>query len=302
MDMLVTEIWRVGVVQAPIQQIAAAGTLDGFPVRWIEADRTLCFLADPFGLWRDGYLYLFAEAYDYRTRRGNIVACKLDASFNVLEKRTVLDEPWHLSYPNVFEADGEIWMLPEGYKSGSLTLYRAVEFPWRWEKVPEFSFPCAAIDPSPLFADGRWWMFYAPPAPKPARTSHLMLATSPHLFGPWENVSTQPIRVDKGGARMGGTPFRHRGKLVLPTQDCSRSYGGAMRLLEMDEASLRAPVLEAGCHLQAPAASAPFTQGLHTLSAAGEVTLIDTRRDVYASLERISVDIGRKWRKLCGQK
>lgn len=91
--MLVTEIWRVGVVRAPIEQIAAAGTLDGFTIKWIEADRSLCFLADPFGLWRDGYLYLFAEAYDYRTRRGNIVARKLDADLNVLEHRTVLDEP-----------------------------------------------------------------------------------------------------------------------------------------------------------------------------------------------------------------
>ncbi|KMK17049.1 hypothetical protein ABW09_17675 [Pluralibacter gergoviae] len=301
MDMLVTEIWRVGVVRAPIEQIAAAGTLDGFTIKWIEADRSLCFLADPFGLWRDGYLYLFAEAYDYRTRRGNIVAWKLDADLNVLEHRTVLDEPWHLSYPNVFEADGEIWMLPEGYKSGTLSLYRAVEFPWRWEKEPGFSFPCAAIDPSPLYADGRWWMFYTPPAPKAARTSALMLATAPQLFGPWENVSAEPIRVDKSGARMGGTPFRHRDKLVLPTQDCSHSYGGALRLLEMSEASLRAPVLEAGAHLQAPAASAPFTQGLHTLSAAGDVTLIDTRLDKYASLERIAVDLGRKWRKLRGQ-
>ena len=60
-------------------------------------------------------------------------------------------------------------------------------------------------------------------------------------------------------------------------------------------------VLEAGAHLQAPAASAPFTQGLHTLSAAGDVTLIDTRLDKYASFERIAVDLGRKWRKLRGQ-
>lgn len=301
MDMLVTEIWRVGVVKAPIERIADAGSLDGFNVKWIEAERSLCFLADPFGLWRDGRLYLFAEAYDYRTRRGNIVAYVLDADLNVLEQRTVLDEPWHLSYPNVFEADGEIWMLPEGYKSGTLSLYRAVEFPWQWEKVPEFSFPCAAIDPSPLYADDRWWMFYTPPAPKAARTSALMLATAPHLFGPWENVSAEAIRVDKSGARMGGTPFRHRGKLVLPTQDCSQSYGGALRLLEMSEASLRAPSLVAGAHLQAPADGAPYVQGLHTLSAAGDVTLIDTRHDVRGSLERVAVDLGRKWRKLRGK-
>ena len=207
MDMLVTEIWRVGVVRAPIEQIAAAGTLDGFTIKWIEADRSLCFLADPFGLWRDGYLYLFAEAYDYRTRRGNIVAWKLDADLNVLEHRTVLDEPWHLSYPNVFEADGEIWMLPEGYKSGTLSLYRAVEFPWRWEKESGFSFPCAAIDPSPLYADGRWWMFYTPPAPKAARTSALMLATARSCLAPGKMLAQSLSAWIKAARGWGERPF-----------------------------------------------------------------------------------------------
>ncbi|WP_250881158.1 hypothetical protein [Escherichia coli] len=132
---------------------------------------------------KKGVLYLFAESYDYRTRRGDIIAYKLNADLDVIEQRTVLQEPWHLSYPFVFEADNEIWMLPEGYKSGTLTLYRAIEFPWRWEKVPDFSFPCAAIDATPFYAQGKWWMFYTPPLPKAARTDTLMLAHAPILWG-----------------------------------------------------------------------------------------------------------------------
>ncbi|MBJ3813638.1 hypothetical protein F9C28_01510 [Shimwellia pseudoproteus] len=300
MDMFVTELWRIGIVQAPIQQVASAGGFDNLPITWIEADRTLCFLADPFGLWHNGYLYVFAEAYDYRTRRGDIMVFVLDANFTVIEKRTVLAEPWHLSYPCVFEADGEIWMLPEGYKSGTLTLYRATDFPWQWEKVPEFSFPCAGIDPSPFFADGCWWIFYTPPAPREARTSALMLARADTLTGRWENVSPQPIRQDKRGARMGGTPFLQEGKLILPTQDCSQTYGGALQLLEMSPASLANPVLTAGCRLTAPASNAPFTTGLHTLSAAGNVTLIDTKKTLIGSPQRIAVDLRRAVRKWLG--
>lgn len=301
MDTFVTEIWRIGIVKAPIQQIAAAGSVEDFPIKWIEADGPLRFLADPFGLWRDNHLFLFAEAYDYRTRHGNIVAYKLDAEFNILEHRTVLDEPWHLSYPNVFEADGEIWMLPEGYKSGKLSLYRAVNFPWQWEKVPEFDFPCAAIDPSPFFADGRWWIFYTPPTPHEARTSALMLASAERLTGRWENISPQPVRHDKSGSRMGGTPFYYDGKLILPTQDCSRTYGGALRLLEISPENLRLPQFRAGVRLQAPASYKPFTDGLHTLSAAGNITLIDTKRTQYGSPRRIVVDLVRKWCKLHGR-
>lgn len=48
MDMLLTDLWRIGIIQAPIQQVASAGKLDAFAIKWIEADRSLCFLADPF--------------------------------------------------------------------------------------------------------------------------------------------------------------------------------------------------------------------------------------------------------------
>ena len=300
MGMFQTDLWQVGMIQSPIQQVAKAGTLDAFNIKWITADRSLCFLADPFGFWRDGYLYLFVEFYDYRTRRGDIAVYVLDARLNVIEQRTVLSEPWHLSYPVVFESEGEIWMLPEGYKSGKLTLYRAIDFPWQWEKVPEFSFPCAAIDASPFFAQGCWWMFYTPPAPREARTRSLMLAQADHLFGPWRNVSDQPIRQDKSGARMGGTPFIDDDSVVLPTQDCTRTYGGALRLLEMPLASLSKPQLSSGALLQAPPSAMPYTDGLHTLSAAGDFTLLDCKRVLWGSLHRIGVDLQRavhQWRR-----
>ncbi|WP_369788745.1 hypothetical protein [Rouxiella sp. WC2420] len=300
MDMLLTDLWRIGIIQAPIQHVAGAGKLDAFAIKWIEADRSLCFLADPFGLWRNGYLYIFAEFYDYRTRRGDIAVFVLDANLKVIEQRTVLSEQWHLSYPVVFEADGETWMLPEAYKSGQLSLYRAIDFPWQWEKVPEFSFPCAAIDASPFFAESSWWMFYTPPSPKEARTRTLMLARANHLFGPWENVTEQPLRQDKSGARMGGTPFVQDGTLVLPTQDCSQTYGGALRLLEMPLASLPAPELSLGALLQAPASAAPFTDGLHTLSCAGNVTLIDSKRTLRGSAHRVGVDLQRAYRQWRG--
>jgi len=291
MSLLQTEIWRVGVINAPIQEVAQAASLEHFPITWIEADKSLCFLADPFGLWREGKLYLFAEAYDYRTKRGYILAYVLDKDFRVLEKRAVLKEDWHLSYPYVFEAEGEIWMLPEGYKSGRLTLYKAVEFPWRWQAEPRFSFPEAAIDATPYFHDGRWWMFYTPPVPKAARTNTLKLATADHLFGPWDAVPIQTLREDIHGARMGGTPFTLDGKIILPTQDCSRTYGGALQLLSLSGSTLAHPSLSQVKRIIAPRRHAPFHDGLHTLAQAGPVTLVDTKRTIKGSPHRLAIEL-----------
>ena len=293
MSLLQTEIWRVGVIDAPIQEVARAASLEHFSIKWIEADKPLCFLADPFGLWREGKLYLFAEAYDYRTKCGYIEAMVLDKNFTVVEKRVVLKEDWHLSYPYVFEAEGEIWMLPEGYKSGRLTLYKAVEFPWRWQAEPRFVFPEAAIDATPYFHAGRWWMFYTPPAPKVARTNTLKLATADNLFGPWDKIPTQTLREDIHGARMGGTPFTVDDNLVLPTQDCSRTYGGALQLLSLSHSALAHPSLSQAERIEAPRSHAPFNDGLHTLSQAGPVTLIDTKRTLIGSPHRLAIELFR---------
>ncbi|MGJ8522891.1 hypothetical protein R84981_001582 [Carnimonas sp. R-84981] len=298
MSMLVSDIWRVGIINAPISQVAQQSALEQASIHWLEAADSMCFLADPFGLWRDNRLYVFVEAYDYRTRHGHIEVYVFDRHLEFLDQRAILKEPWHLSYPYVFEDGGEIWMLPEGYKSGRLSLYRAVDFPWRWQRVEEFAFPAAAIDAS-LYRNAKgYWIFYTPPAPKQARTSALMLAHADTLLGRWENVSPQPIHIDRGGARMGGTPFESGDQLVLPTQDCADSYGGALTLLSLPAAQLQRPTFQTLGRLTAPASACRYSDGLHTLSAVGdEFTLIDTKRLIKGSPKRIAIDIGRALRK-----
>jgi hypothetical protein len=69
-----------------------------------------------------------------------------------------LDEPWHLSYPFVFQWQGQAYMLPEGYGSGALRLYRAVEFPLHWE-FAAMLVDRPLIDTSLVEWEGRWWMF-----------------------------------------------------------------------------------------------------------------------------------------------
>ena len=47
--------------------------------------------------------------------------------------RTVLERPYHLSYPFVFEHEGELLMLTGDDGSGQGGLYRCVRFPDEWE-------------------------------------------------------------------------------------------------------------------------------------------------------------------------
>ncbi|MGG6429259.1 glucosamine inositolphosphorylceramide transferase family protein [Acetobacter ghanensis] len=272
------DIWRVGIVNSPMHTILERGSLEDMPVVWTPPMRRFCFRADPFGLWRDGKLHVFVEDYDYRVRVGSIDVFIYDAAFNLLEQRKALQTPWHLSYPYIFEAEGETWMLPEAHHSGRLTLYRSVRFPDQWEETAVIPLgEDIAVDATPFFHDGLWWLFYTPAMRPPAPVGELHLAYAPTLLGPWTRHHANPVRLDSASTRPGGTPCVLNGKVVLPVQDCTYTYGGAIRPLTFDELTPERVRTHAGSPIRRPASYAPYAEGMHTLAAVGDVTLIDTK-------------------------
>ena len=294
---LAKDIWRAGVVRAPIGELLAAGSVEGREVVWLPDAGPLRFLADPFGVWRDGRLFVFVETYDYRVRVGAIEVLTFDADLALVDRRAALSEPWHLSYPFIVEDGGETYMLPEAHKSGRLTLYRADAFPVDWAPVAVLEgLDAVAIDATPVFHEGLWWLFYTPATTRAAKVSALHVAWAERLAGPWTPHAGNPVRYDAGSSRPGGTPGVVDGALVLPVQDCRETYGGAIRALRITRLTPDAFEAEAGPAIRAPASFGRYVAGLHTLAAAGEVTLIDAKR-VELSPRTLAMDAARALRK-----
>lgn len=287
------DIWRVGLVEAPMTALLAPGALAGLTVRWFPDEGPLRFLADPFGVWRGGKLYVFGEIYDYRDRVGALDVLVFDGALNLIERQAALREPWHLSYPFIVEEGGETYMLPEAHKSGALTLYRCVEWPHRWAAEAEIKLDAVAIDATPVRFEGRWWLFYTPAATKAAKVSNLHAAYADRLTGPWTPHPRNPVRVDASSSRPGGTPAVIGGKLVLPMQDCTRTYGGAIRPLTVTRLTPDAFEAQAGEAIAAPPSFGAYVEGLHTLSSAGPVTLLDAKRR-HMSAATLWLDLKRK--------
>lgn len=290
-----SDIWRIGVVDAPIEAVAANGISAADKVSWLPDEPAFTFLADPFGLWRDGRLHLFAEAYDYRTRHGVIDLLELAPDLTPLSRRTVLHEPWHLSYPQVFEADGEIWMAPEAHRSGALTLYRAARFPDVWVAAARLELDTPAVDATVFRHAGLWWIAYAPSGPQSFKQGRLHLAYAEALAGPWRTHPGNPVRIDRASSRPGGAPFHANGQLVLPVQDCTRTYGGAIRLLRIHQLTPDRFEAEAEGLIGPPPQAGAYRDGLHTLSACGPLTLIDVKR-IDRSAAGLLIDLRRRLR------
>lgn len=291
------DIWRPTIVRATLEEIIARGSIEGLECQWLPPMDPFRFLADPFGLWRDGRLHVFVEGYDYRVRVGWIEALIYDAALTLLDRAPVLIEPWHLSYPYVFEAEGETWMLPEAHKSNGLTLYRASDFPSKWEPAHRIALDHVPVDATPLWHAGMWWLFYTSATREPDKMGALHIAFAERLAGPWRPHPLNPVRLDIGSSRPGGTARAIEGKVMLPVQDCRATYGGAIRPLWFDRLTTDSVAMHCGDAITAPAAFAPFVEGLHTLSAVGDLTLIDVKR-TELSLRGLSIEAMREARKL----
>lgn len=273
------DIWRPLIVEASIEAVLRAGRIEGFAHRWLPEEDFLCFLADPFGIERNGLRHVFVEHYDYRSRHGTIQCLTFAHDGASIDRRPVLAEPWHLSYPFVFEDGPETYMLPEAHRSGGLMLYRAAEFPWRWERAGSIALNHVAVDATPVFHDGLWWLFYsAADHGETGKTGALFAAWAEDIGGPWTPHAANPVRLGADSSRPGGTPVVVDGALLLPVQDCRHTYGGAIRPLAIHRLSPDRFEAEAGPPIEAPASFAPFDAGLHTLSAMGPATLVDVKR------------------------
>lgn len=90
------------------------------------------YYADPFIIENSDGVYLFVESMNRYRGKGTISVAKLeDDKFSNFEE--VLLEPFHLSYPNVFQYDGCFFMIPETSEIGQIRLYKAIQFPQKWE-------------------------------------------------------------------------------------------------------------------------------------------------------------------------
>ncbi len=294
-----SDIWHTGILHAPIARVLSADTLHAVPVTWLPTQKDFCFLADPFGLWVGERLHVLAEHYDYREKRGTIRYFSYDRDFNLVDDGEALSAPHHLSYPFLIQDGADIYMLPEAHQSGALSLYRASSFPHAWEKVCDLiSGPvvdAAVVDASVIKHQGLWWMFYALEGADKRAMRELHIATAPKLTGPWIAHTNNPIATGFDTSRPGGTPFIHENELYLPVQDCRDEYGAALNVLHVESLD---PFAARSVRTLLPTdIHTVHTDGLHTLSACGDVTLFDVKH-IERSGKRALINLQRRWQRL----
>jgi len=231
------------------------------------------YFADPFVFAHGGKVYLFCEEYPFETERGLISVSEVTPDGGMSAPVQVLERPYHLSYPFVFEDAGQIWMIPEAAMSGAIELYRAVEFPHTWELERRLLDGVPGCDATLLHRGGHYWMFLTAARWQSTNWDNLRLYEAASLRGRWTAHPTGLVMIDPRLSRSAGAIVEKGGMLLRPTQDCSSIYGGGMVLSRIDRLSMTEYAQTAIAEIM-PAGPSGIT-GTHTYSKSGNIEAVD---------------------------
>ena len=292
------EQWNVGVVNKPVSAFLLPH--QDLEVAWFPKQERCLFRADPFGVLVGGRPTVLVENYDYRTGKGVIAALECGDGVPPKPLCVAMDLPYHLSYPYLLEWEGGVYCVPESRKARQVNLYRATEFPRKWDKVATLIDGIEAVDPTIIHHGGRWWLFCTC-APDYGANLHAWHAES--LLGPWQPHALNPLKSDIRSSRPAGTPFVHDGMLIRPAQDCSLGYGTRVvlnRVLRLTPTDFD----EETVATIGPAIDRAYGRGIHTISALGNRTLVDGKRVVFIPAlfwARVRTTLTAPWSRTHGQ-
>jgi hypothetical protein len=246
--------WRVAYREVDGPGIAETGQLDG-PVFTVLPDDGQRFYADPFLLEHEDRHYLFVEEFPYATGKGVISVSQLGNDGRFDTPRVVLEEPHHLSYPQIIVEDGEI-------------------FPDRWVRDTVLLAGPTISDATLFVRDGRYWLVGTEQLELGSSSDAMVVYSAPVLRGPWLPHALNPIVIDRARARPGGLAIAQDGGLTLPVQDGTHTYGGGLGLIDL----IRLDDHDVAWGPVRPIGTGPAwdRQGIHTLNRIGRLEVVDS--------------------------
>ena len=194
------------------------------------SDVPAAFVADPFMIEVYGLWYMFFEVMNSQSDKGEIALAVSANGLNWEYRQIVLAEPFHLSYPYVFEWQGAHYMIPETKQPCTVTLYKANPFPTHWSVVGRL-IKGEGADSSIFHFEGKWWLFTCA---TPFQHDTLRLYFADDLLGPWiEHPASPIVEGNHRIARPGGRVLALDGKAIRFAQDCYPIYGSEVRAFEI---------------------------------------------------------------------
>ncbi len=193
-------------------------------------------VADPFLFENEKETWLFFEKIS-NDGKGSIFAKNLDSKENKNHMVKIFNKSYHMSFPNIFSYNGEIFMIPETAQLKKINLYKCQKFPNKWVKVKTLLDNLYATDTVIFFWDNYFWMFTEIRSDNSFYSDLIYLFWSKSLTGKWVEHPMNPIVNNPNNSRSAGQIIFDKDKIIRPSQSSINGYGNSIKFMKILELS-----------------------------------------------------------------
>ena len=233
--------------------------------------------ADSFYATENDQHYIFFEEVDNQHPVGflSVIEIFKDGRYSTPQKIMQLD--YHLSYPCIFQIDQKWYMIPESSANNTIELWQCDAFPHQWSKHSNLFENIQAVDTTPFFHEDMWYLFTSTRRDCKKFGDRLDLFFTSDILKPdWQEHPQNPVCKGLVQHRMAGKLFHYQGKLIRPSQDSLKRYGGHIEfnhILKLSPTEYREQPIQ---HLY-PNWN-PQDAGCHTIHAEQNFVVVDAIR------------------------
>lgn len=219
-DRITRDRWEIGFVEGGMAAVMGDCPLQ---IRWLKHAYRDRWFADPFVLEvTDNEIQLLVEEFCYESGKGRIAKLTVDKKTYELKSISVMLElPTHISFPAIWRENERVFIYPESWKSGRLSLYEIKDGrcdPTKGEMLCEESMADAII--TERF--GKRQLFSVKENDKLRIYNY---NSQKQCF-----VLSYVKPFSKYTARNAGDFFEYDGEVYRPAQVCENRYGEAVEI------------------------------------------------------------------------
>lgn len=235
------------------------------------------YWADPFIVHENDLYYVFFEEFIHSKNKGHISFLTIDKNGNYSKAQKILEKPYHLSYPFIFNFEGEYYLLPESSENKTIEIYKCVNFPNCWVFHKILMSDIKATDSTLFYHNNKWWLFTNTINFHDEKTQNelLLFFSDNPLNNKWNPHPKNPVVKNKKGVRPAGKILNFEGKILRPSQDDTKRYGYGIVFNEIDILS-EENYKETAIKTIYPDENKKII-GIHTFSREGNLTILDAR-------------------------
>ena len=139
----------------------------------------------------------------------------------VLDKKIILYENFHLSFPYIFKFKNNFFMCPDTSHISEIRLYKNINFPLKWKFYKTIKKNIVSVDNIIFKKNNLWWLFTNIDRSNSNDFSHdlsIFFSKEGPLTDKWENHPQNPIKINSIESRNAGIIFE-KNKIIRVSQE-----------------------------------------------------------------------------------